>query len=80
MNGFVKPNIDTQNAPEKMLPIDKNNSEIWLKTTPLSSHIEGYILAMQEKEINTNLLVAKRDGDRNTNCRLCKKGKESINT
>ena len=58
--------------------IDKNNTEIWLKKAPLSSHIEGYIFAIQEEEINTNLLVAKRDGDRNTNCRLCKKEKESI--
>ena len=58
--------------------IDKNNTEIWLKKAPLSSHIEGYIFAIQEEEINTNLLVAKRDGDRNTNCRLCKKEKKSI--
>ena len=48
------------------------------KKAPLSSYIEGYIFAIQEEEINTNLLVAKRDGDRNTNCRLCKKEKKSI--
>ena len=41
------------------------------KKAPLSSYIEGYIFAIQEEEINTNLLVAKRDGDRNTNGRLC---------
>ena len=49
-----------------------------VKKAPLSFHIEGYILAIQEEEINTNLLVAKRDADRNKNCRLCKKEKESI--
>ena len=58
--------------------IDKNSSKIWLKKPPSSSHIEGYTFAIQEEEINTNLLVARRDGDRNTNCRLCKKEKESI--
>ena len=52
--------------------------ETWLKKAPLSSHFEGYIFAIQEEEINPNLLVAKRDGDRNTNCRLCQKEKESI--
>ena len=60
--------------------IDQNSTEIWLKKAPLSSHIEGYIFAIQEEVINTNLLAAKRDGEsnRNTNCRLCKKEKESI--
>ena len=58
--------------------IDKNNTEILLKKAPLSSHIEGYIFAIQKEEINTNLLVAKKDGDRNANCRLYKKEKESI--
>ena len=60
--------------------IDQNSTEIWLKKAPLSSHIEGYIFAIQEEEINTNLLAAKRDGEsnRNANCRLCKKEKESI--
>ena len=48
------------------------------KKAPLSSHLEGYVFAIQEEEINTNLLVAKRDRNRNTNCRLCKKEKESI--
>ena len=60
--------------------IDQNSTEIWLKKAPLSSHIEGYIFAIQEEEINTNLLAAKRDGEsnRNANCTLCKKEKESI--
>ena len=49
-----------------------------VKKALLSFHIEEYILAIQEEEINTNLLVAKRDADRNKNCRLCKKEKESI--
>ena len=60
--------------------IDQNSTEIWLKKASLSSHIEGYIFAIQEEEINTNLLAAKREGEsnRNANCRLCKKEKESI--
>ena len=60
--------------------IDQNSTEIWLKNAPLSSHIEGYIFPTQEEEINTNLLVAKRDreSNRNASCRLCKKEKESI--
>ena len=28
---------------------------------PLSSNIEGYIFVIQEEEVNTNLLAAKRD-------------------
>ena len=48
------------------------------KKSTVTFHIEGYNFAIQEEEINTNLLVAKRDGDRNTNCRLCKKEKKSI--
>ena len=65
-----------KNAPN----IEQNNTEIWLKKAALSSYIEGYILAMQDKEVNTNLLIVKRDeeNNRNTICRLCKKKKESI--
>ena len=62
-----------------VLKIDRNNTKIWLKKAPLSSCNEGYIFAIQEEEININLfLVAKKDGNINTKCRLCKKEKESI--
>ena len=69
-----------QRSRKNVSNIDQNSTEIWYKKAPLSSHIEGYIFAIQEEEINTNLLVAKRGGEsnRNANCRLCKKEKESI--
>ena len=69
-----------QHSRKNVPNIDQSNTEIWLKKAALSSYTEGYILAMQDKELNTNLLIAKRGGEnnRNTICRLCKKEKESI--
>ena len=60
--------------------VDQNNTEIYLKKALLSSQVEGYIFTIQEEEVNTNLLVPKRDGQksRNANCRIFKKEKESI--
>ena len=81
MNGFVKTNMDTYTVPGKMFPIHKkNNTEIWLKKALLCTHIEAYIFAIQEEEINTSLLVARRDGEniRNTNGSPCNKENESI--
>ena len=46
--------------------MDKNNTEIWLKKAPLSSHIEGHIFAIQEEEVNTKLILTKRGGDKQT--------------
>ena len=39
--------------------IDNQNTEIWLKNAPFSSHTEGFIFAIQEEEIYTNHLAAK---------------------
>ena len=74
MNGFVKANVDTQNVPGKMFPIQT-------KTTPkcgYKKHRYLHILKGISLQSKKKRVVAKRDGDRNTNCRLCKKEKESI--
>ena len=56
---------------------DLTNS--WLKKSTFSSHVEGYICAVQEEEISTRSLKAKRSrGDENPNCRLCKNNRETI--
>ena len=43
-----------------------------------SSHIEGYIYAIQEKEINTCYLKSKINSNINPICRLCKQQNETI--
>ena len=60
--------------------IDNQNTEIWLKNAPFSSHTEGFIFAIQEEEIYTNHLAAKRDKENNKSakCRLCKTENETI--
>ena len=52
----------------------------WLKKSTFSSHVEGYLCAVQEEEIFTNALKAKRlnEDPAKANCRLCKTNKESI--
>ena len=50
----------------------------WLKKGNLSSHIEGYICAIQEEEINTHYLKSKRNNNINPICRLCKQQNETI--
>ena len=59
--------------------IDNQNTEIWFKNAPFSSHTEGFIFAIQEKEIYTNHLIAKRDKEDNkfARCRLCKTENEN---
>ena len=60
--------------------IDNQNTEIWLKNAPFSSHTEGFIFAIQEEEIYKNHLAAKRDKENNKSakCRLCKTENETI--
>ena len=60
--------------------VDQNNTKIYLKKALLSSQVEWYFFTIQEEEVNTNLLVPKRDGqkNRNANCRIFKKEKERI--
>ena len=60
--------------------IDNQNTEIWLKNAPFSSNTKGFIFAIQEEEIYTNHLTAKRDKENNKSakCRLCKTENETI--
>jgi len=54
----------------------------WLKKSVFSSHVEGYICAIQEEEIFTNAIKTKRmkQNDNMAYCRLCKQSKELFNT
>ena len=56
---------------------EKLNNE-WLNEGNLSSHVEGYISAIQEEEINTCYLKSKRNNNINSICRLCKQQNETI--
>ena len=60
--------------------IDNQNTEIWLKNAPFSSHTEGFIFVIQEEEIYTNHVAAKREKENNKSakCRLCKTENEAI--
>ena len=55
-------------------------SNAWMKKSSFSSHVEGYICAIQEEEIFTNALRSKRMKKEqvNPNCRLCKNSAETI--
>ena len=56
---------------------EKLNNEC-LKKGNLSSHVEGYICAIQEEEINTHYLKSKRNNNINRICRLCKQQNQTI--
>ena len=60
--------------------IDHKYTNKWMKTSTFSSHVEGYICAIQEEEIFTRALEVKRKKDStvNPNCRLCGSTKETI--
>ena len=58
---------------------DKESSHSWLKDRFMSSHIEGYICAVQEQEIRTKQLINKRENPESSpKCRFCKTMDESI--
>ena len=64
-----------QNAPD----YDKESTNAWLKDQFMSSHIEGYVCAIQEQEIRTRQLINKReDSNSSPKCRFCKVMDESI--
>ena len=64
---------------ENIREFEKSETNAWLKNSTISSHVEGYICAIQEEEINTKLLQHKRSRDEtNPNCRLCHTQRESI--
>ena len=64
-----------QSAPD----YDKESTNAWLKDQFMSSHIEGYVCAIQEQEIRTRQLINKReDPNSSPKCRFCKVMDESI--
>lgn len=68
----------TRNDVEECQEVETN---AWMKRSTFSSHVEGYLCAIQEEEIFTNALKSMRMKDPNpssANCRLCKKSKETI--
>ena len=58
---------------------DKEATNAWLNDRFMSSHIEGFICAIQEQEIRTRLLIHKRENpENNPRCRFCHVVEESI--
>ena len=58
---------------------DKVTSNAWLDDRFMTSHVEGYICAMQEQEIRTRLLIKQRENPESSpKCRYCKVIDESI--
>ena len=57
---------------EKASVINEKSSS-WLESAPFSSHVQGYLCAIQEEEINCRSLQAKRDPTGRTIpiCGLC---------
>ena len=60
--------------------VNDSATYLWLKKSSFSSHVEGYLSAIQEEEIFTRSLKSKRLTDEhiNPNCRLCGNQKETI--
>ena len=69
---------------ERISDIDPDKTNYWLTKSSTTSHVEGYICAIQEEEINTRGLQKRRAKDdvdgRNTNfrCRVCHQETETI--
>ena len=64
---------------QKIREFENFETNAWLKYSTVSSHVEGYMCAIQEEEINTKLLRHKRlREESNPNCRLCHTQRESI--
>ena len=60
---------------------DKTLSQRWLNDNNMTSHVEGYLCAIQEQEIRTRLLDKQRNITVDNNdgrCRHCKSADESI--
>ena len=57
--------------------IEQTISNIWIKEGKFSSHVEGFLFAIQEQEIDTRALRKMREKNKDvratlpTNCRLC---------
>ena len=58
---------------------NKQATNAWLNDGFMSSHVEGYICAIQEQEIRTRQLIQQRENpESNIKCRYCKTMDESI--
>lgn len=76
-----KPMHGYLNRKMSALSIDLKSSHSWTNSTKLTSHIEGYLCAIQEQEIETRLLAQKRSGipqQTASSCRHCKSHPEDI--
>ena len=64
--------------------IDQTTSNIWIKEGKISSHVEGFLFAIQEQEIDTRALRKMREKNKDVrgplpmNCQLCGRTEESI--
>ena len=56
---------------QSVTQVNENLTNAWMKKSSFSSHVEGYLCAIQEEEISTASLKAKRskNEDENPNCR-----------
>ena len=65
--------------------VDQSLSVAWLRKSNQSSHMEGYLLAVDEQEIVTKATAKRRERDptiqrqMDCKCRLCRKGEETLN-
>ena len=63
--------------------VDRSATNQWLKSN-MSSHVEGYLMAMQEQEINTKDALKRKEKNlekkrtMNNSCRLCHKNTETL--
>ena len=63
--------------------VDNKATNQWLKSN-MSSHVEGYILALQEQEINIRDSLKRKEKnlkkkqEMNSTCRLCRKNVETL--
>ena len=73
MHGYVFKKVEDDKD------IDAEASHNWMNTG-ISSHVEGYVTALQEQEIATRATIKCRNKDRNneTKCRLCKSQEETV--
>ena len=65
---------------EDLTQKNETASNAWMKRSTFSSHVEGYLCAIQEEEIFTNALKSRRvkDVEVDANCRRCRNSKETI--
>ena len=58
---------------------DKQATNAWLNDRFMSSHVEGYLCAIQEQEIRTRQFIQQRENpETNAKCRYCNAMDESI--